>query len=154
MIGGMPIPAKNAEPAEVERYLSEVPREERLRAMAKLTPRQLVEVVFAWMLNRKPENAQKLAGHAGVYRFELEDFRDGVWTIEVVAGRFVVRQGEPARVDFGVAMHIDDFEDIQRGEVEPKRAFMAGKIKTQGDMGAAMRLGMLLYGDKIQKLIR
>lgn len=150
----MSTPSRTATVAEIEQFLSATPREERFRAMAKLTPRQLVEAVFPWMLNRKPENAQKLANHTGLFRFELEDVRDGVWTIELAAGRFSVRSGEPARVDFGVTLHIDDFEDIQRGDLEPKRAFMGGKIKTQGDMGAAMRIGMAIYGEKIQKLIR
>lgn len=150
----MTTPGRDATIEEVQAFLAATPREERLRAWAKLTPRQLVEAVFPWMLNRKPENAQKLANHSGLFRFELEDVRDGVWTIELTGGRFSVRSGEPARVDFGVTMHIDDFEDIQRGDLEPKRAFMGGKIKTQGDMGAAMRIGIALYGEKIQKLIR
>lgn len=154
MMRAMSHPAKSATPEEITAYLAATPRAELLKAIAKLTPRQLVEVVFPWVFNHKPATAERLAGATGVFRFELEDFRDGVWTIELADGRFAVRPGEPPRVDFGVIMHIDDFEDIQRFELEPKDAFLKGKIRTQGDMGAAFRIGTLLYGEKIKRFIR
>ena len=145
---------RNSTPAEVRAFMDTCPREERVGIGRKLRPIQLVEGVLPWFLNRKPDNATKLAGQTGVFRFEVEGDRGGVWTIELANGLFAVRAGEPVNSEFGVALHIDDFEDIVRGELEAGKAFLKGKVKTQGDMGIAMRIGMLMYGDKVKKLLR
>ncbi|HHL22303.1 MAG TPA: SCP2 sterol-binding domain-containing protein [Aliiroseovarius sp.] len=38
----------------------------------------------------------------------------------------------------------EDFEAMMNGELNPTTAFMTGKLKVDGDMGAAMRLGSTL----------
>ena len=38
----------------------------------------------------------------------------------------------------------EDFEAMMNGELNPTTAFMTGKLKVDGDMGAAMRLGSAL----------
>jgi putative sterol carrier protein len=145
---------RNSTPEEVRDFMETCPREQRLTIGRKLRPKQLIEGVFPWFLNRKPANAEKLAGQTGAFRFEIEGDRGGVWAIELANGRFSVRAGEPANPDFGAALHIDDFEDIVRGDLDPGKAFLKGKVRTQGDMGVPMRIGMLLYGDKVKKFLR
>ena len=38
----------------------------------------------------------------------------------------------------------DTFQELFDGELDPTAAFMTGKIKIDGDMGVAMKLGQLL----------
>ena len=38
----------------------------------------------------------------------------------------------------------EDFQAMMEGELNPTTAFMTGKLKVDGDMGAAMRLGSTL----------
>ncbi len=38
----------------------------------------------------------------------------------------------------------DTFQDILSGDLNPTGAFMAGKLKVDGDMGVAMKLGAIL----------
>lgn len=38
----------------------------------------------------------------------------------------------------------ETFEGIMSGDVNPTAAFMSGKLKVDGDMGVAMKLGALL----------
>jgi putative sterol carrier protein len=38
----------------------------------------------------------------------------------------------------------DVFQDILAGDLDPTAAFMTGRLKVEGDMGMAMRLGSLL----------
>lgn len=49
---------------------------------------------------------------------------------------------EPAEVT--MSAEPDVFRSILDGETNPTTAFMTGKLKVDGDMGAAMRLGSVL----------
>ena len=39
---------------------------------------------------------------------------------------------------------METFHEMFEGELDPTAAFMTGKIKIDGDMGVAMKLGQLL----------
>ena len=38
----------------------------------------------------------------------------------------------------------DVFQDIMAGDLDPTSAFMSGRLRIEGDMGAAMRLSSVL----------
>lgn len=46
--------------------------------------------------------------------------------------------------DVTMTASADTFEDILAGALNPAAAFMSGKLKLDGDMGTAMRLGSVL----------
>ena len=51
-----------------------------------------------------------------------------------------MRRGiEPAQCT--VTMSDDDFLAMTSGTISPRRAFMSGKLKIDGNMGLAMKLG-------------
>ena len=59
------------------------------------------------------------------------------------------RGGQGARAgdetaDVTLTASRETFEGIMDGSVNPTMAFMTGKLKVDGDMGAAMRLGSAL----------
>ncbi len=51
-------------------------------------------------------------------------------------------EGEEA--DVTMTANADTFQDILAGTLNPTMAFMSGKLKLDGDMGTAMKLGSAL----------
>ena len=50
---------------------------------------------------------------------------------------------EDAAADCTVKVSLEDFDKLMSRKLDPTTAFMMGKIKIEGDMGVAMRLGKL-----------
>ena len=81
----------------------------------------------------------KLAGGAfdGSAKFVIED--EGALTLDADG----VRAGDrPA--DVTLSADTETFEAILSGDLNPTTAFMSGRLKIDGDMGAALRLGSVL----------
>ena len=76
-------------------------------------------------------------GFDGSVKFEIED--QGV--IRVVDGAVTTDDGD---ADCTISAAADTFQELFDGELDPTAAFMTGKIKIDGDMGVAMKLGSLL----------
>ncbi|WP_316014261.1 SCP2 sterol-binding domain-containing protein [Roseobacter sp. HKCCA0434] len=51
---------------------------------------------------------------------------------------------EDGEADCTLTSDADTFQDILSGELNPTSAFMGGKLKVDGDMGLAMKLGSVL----------
>ena len=54
-----------------------------------------------------------------------------------------VRAGDDA-ADVTLTASVETFQGIIEGDVNPTMAFMSGKLKVEGDMGVAMKLGAAL----------
>ena len=82
----------------------------------------------------------KLAGMSNSYLFDIEGA--GKWTVSVDDGKVSVPEGgEDA--DAVISASEATFEKIVSGEQNPTSAYMTGKLKIKGDMGAAMKLQKL-----------
>lgn len=77
------------------------------------------------------------AGFDGSVKFEL--IGEGV--IRIVDGAVTTEDGD---ADCTITADPDTFKDMFEGEIDPTAAYMTGKIKVDGDMGVAMKLGQLL----------
>lgn len=89
-----------------------------------------------------PERADtsQTAGMNHSYAFDIEGA--GQWTVKVADGNVTVDQGA-GEADVTIATSQDVFEKIIAGEQNPTAAYMTGKLKLKGDMGAAMKLQKL-----------
>ena len=67
----------------------------------------------------------------------------GVWTVTVTDGGVEVTEGDTGGSDVTISSSAENFERILSGEQKAERAYMTGKIKIKGDMGAAMKLQKL-----------
>lgn len=76
-------------------------------------------------------------GFDGSVKFDIED--EGV--IRIVDGAVTTDDGD---ADCTITASMDTFQDMFSGDLDPTAAFMTGKIKIDGDMGVAMKLGQLL----------
>jgi putative sterol carrier protein len=82
----------------------------------------------------------KTAGMNNSYLFDIEGA--GQWKVDVRDGKVDVSQGGDD-ADTTIVTSEDDFMRIVRGEQNPTTAYMTGKLKIKGDMGAAMKLQKL-----------
>src|SRR2546428_12094960 len=85
-------------------------------------------------------DASKTAGMTNSYLFDIEGA--GKWTVRVEDGNVSVTEGgEDA--DAVITTSDETFEKIISGDHNPTSAYMTGKLKVKGDMGAAMKLQKL-----------
>ena len=82
----------------------------------------------------------KLAGVDTTYLFEVDGA--GNWLVEIHDGHLHVSEGS-GEADCIISASEDTFLKIASGEQNPTSAYMTGKLKVKGDMGAAMKLQKL-----------
>ena len=85
-------------------------------------------------------DADKTAGMNNSYLFDIEGA--GQWLVTVQDGAVSVAEGG-GEADTTITTTEDSFMAIVRGEQNPTTAYMTGKLKIKGDMGAAMKLQKL-----------
>ena len=85
-------------------------------------------------------DASKTAGMNNSYLFDIEGA--GKWKVDVNDGKVSVSEGG-ADADAVISTNEETFEQIASGEENPTSAYMTGKLKVKGDMGAAMKLQKL-----------
>jgi putative sterol carrier protein len=82
----------------------------------------------------------KTAGMTNSYLFDIDGA--GRWLVDVNDGKVNVTEGGEG-ADTTLSISEDNFMQIVRGELNPTTAYMTGKLKVKGDMGAAMKLQKL-----------
>ncbi len=82
----------------------------------------------------------KTAGMNNSYVFAIDGA--GTWTVRVSDGGVTVEDGDTGG-DCTIAASAETFEKVMKGEQNPTAAYMSGKLKIKGDMGAAMKLQKL-----------
>ena len=82
----------------------------------------------------------KTAGMNNSYLFEIDGA--GTWKVDVQDGSVKVTEGT-ADADVTITTSEETFEKIVSGEQNATSAYMTGKLKVKGDMGAAMKLQKL-----------
>ena len=83
----------------------------------------------------------KTTGMNNSYCFDIEGA--GQWTVKVTDGNVSVQDGLEDAADCTISASQEIFEKIIAGEQNPPSAYMTGKLKIKGDMGAAMKLQKL-----------
>jgi putative sterol carrier protein len=89
-----------------------------------------------------PERADpaKTAGMSNTYVFDVEGV--GQWTVAVEDGAVQVTEGA-GEADCTISATEDTLVKIASGQANATTAYMTGKLKIQGDMGAALKLQKL-----------
>jgi putative sterol carrier protein len=82
----------------------------------------------------------KTAGMTNSYLFDIDGA--GQWKVDVDDGKISVTEGG-GDADVTLAASEETFQKIVDGEMNPTSAYMTGKLKIKGDMGAAMKLQKL-----------
>jgi putative sterol carrier protein len=82
----------------------------------------------------------KTAGMTNSYVFEIDGA--GTWRVDVDDGAVKVAEGG-GDADATIAASEETFQQIASGDLNATTAYMTGKLKVRGDMGAAMKLSRL-----------
>jgi putative sterol carrier protein len=82
----------------------------------------------------------KTAGMTNSYVFDIDGA--GSWKVDVDDGNVKVTEGG-GDADATITASEETFEQIASGDLNPTTAYMTGKLKIKGDMGAAMKLQKL-----------
>ena len=82
----------------------------------------------------------KTAGMNNSYLFDIDGA--GTWKVDVEDGNVKVMEGAQD-ADVTITTSEETFDKIVSGEQNATSAYMTGKLKVKGDMGAAMRLQKL-----------
>jgi putative sterol carrier protein len=82
----------------------------------------------------------KTAGMTNSYVFEIEGA--GTWKVDVQDGSVSVTEGDGV-ADATISASEETFGQIASGDLNATTAYMTGKLKIKGDMGAAMKLQKL-----------
>ena len=99
---------------------------------------ETVQDFFANLPSRA--DASKTAGMSNSFLFDIDGA--GQWKVDVDDGAVTVTEGT-GDADVVISPSEETFEKIVAGEVNPTSAYMTGKLKIKGDMGAAMKLQKL-----------
>ena len=78
----------------------------------------------------------KTAGMNNSYLFDIDGA--GTWFVRVADGKVNVSEGEQD-ADAVITASEETFEKLVSGDQNPTSAYMTGKLKVKGDMGAAMK---------------
>ncbi len=79
----------------------------------------------------------RIEGMNNTYAFDIEGA--GTWTVAIADGSITVTEGA-GDADCTFSASEESFAKIVAGEQNPTTAYMTGKLKIKGDMGAAMKL--------------
>ena len=101
---------------------------------------KVFEENIAGRLERKPELAEQIGAK---YKFEVTGDGGGTWLVDLSEGSGSVSAGD-GDADCHITVDSADFLAIINGELNGQMAFMSGKLKVQGDMMLAMKLGSIL----------
>lgn len=82
----------------------------------------------------------KTAGMTNSYIFEIDGA--GTWKVDVDDGKVSVAEGGDD-ADATLSASEETFQKIASGDLNATTAYMTGKLKVKGDMGAAMKLSRL-----------
>jgi len=85
-------------------------------------------------------DTSKTAGMTNSYLFDIEGA--GQWKVDVDDGTITVTEGG-GDADATISTSEETFQKIIEGDQNPTSAYMTGKLKVKGDMGAAMKLQKL-----------
>jgi putative sterol carrier protein len=79
----------------------------------------------------------RIEGMNNTYVFDIDGA--GTWTVAIADGNITVTEGA-GDADCIFSATEETFEKIASGEQNATTAYMTGKLKIKGDMGAAMKL--------------
>ena len=83
-----------------------------------------------------------IAGVEHAYLFDVKG--EGRWLVDIRDGKVTVTESPDGEGDVQFSMSGDTFDRITARKQNPMVAYMTGKVKVTGDIGAAMHLQDIL----------
>jgi putative sterol carrier protein len=83
------------------------------------------------------------ARYKAIYKFVLTGEEESTWSVDLTQEPAAIRE-EDERAHCVLTLPSTVFLDIVNGRLSGGKAFATGKLKVQGDVGLALKLGALL----------
>lgn len=96
--------------------------------------RDMMEAMPGAFLPEKAGNGKALI------QLALTGQEAGGWVVDIAEGKCDVREGQVENPDVTVTMDAGDFMALFNNQLNPVSAFMSGKIKVAGNVGAVMQM--------------
>lgn len=108
-----------------------------------MTETQTVDSVFEEMEGKF--RGDKAGDMNATFQFNITGDGGGVWNARIADGAANVSKGEAENPTVTITSASEDWVKIVNGSLNPQMAFMTGKLKVQGDLGLATKLGTLFF---------
>jgi putative sterol carrier protein len=100
--------------------------------------------IFAKINERVTGDPEKSKELDSVYQFHVTGDDPGDWVVDLKEAK--VYEGSADAADCTITIADSDFQGLYDGSVPGPQLFMMGKLKIEGNMGLAMKLGSVLGG--------
>lgn len=104
-----------------------------------LTAKEIFLEKLKAKIEENPDNAKAVNA---VYQFEVTGDNPSTWSVDLI--NLSISEGAAENPGCTVTISESDLSDIVEGSLNPQMAFMSGKLKVEGDMGLALKLGNVL----------
>lgn len=109
--------------------------------MAEIKVGQIIEGKVSKRLIERPDVAKGIGVAVAI---ELSGADAGRWVIDCSKEPATVRADSSTHAVTTISMDAEVFEKMAKGELDPQTAFLTGKVKVDGNLGVAIKLGDLL----------
>lgn len=109
--------------------------------MAEKTPKELIEEKIVPWLQSRLHHTQEIEG---MIQFDITGPSGGQWTVDCSSSPVRITTGETPSSSCRIEISDSDFVRLMSGELSPQIAFVTGKLRVQGDLSVALKLGKLL----------
>lgn len=107
------------------------------------TPKSFFEEKLPSNLAKDPSGTASIDA---IYQFNVDGDDGGTWVVDLTKDADWVSSGASDDAQCTINIAGSDLVDIVEGRLNGMQAFMMGKLKIEGDMGLAMKLGNILGG--------
>lgn len=112
-----------------------------MSAMNTMSTKSIIEEKIAKKLNERTDLAKSISVPVAI---ELLGEGGGRWLIDFTKKPALVEAGSNAPAKTTISMDAEVFNQLAAGEIDPQTAFLMGKVRVEGDLGLAIKLGQLL----------
>lgn len=117
---------------------------ERKKPAKKTTQKAVSDALFLHVKKHLKLNAQYIKPNNGLFQFIVTGEVATNWKIDLNKSPGVVRRGKAKTPDVTFTIADEHLIRIGRGELNLQTAFIQGRLKLDGDMSKAMKLGTIL----------
>lgn len=106
-----------------------------------MTAREFIEGKLAARLKERPGIAK---GIGAVVAIALTGEGGGRWVLDLTKEPAAIASDQTTPAATTISMAVEVFEQMAGGGLDPQMAFLTGKVKVDGNLGIAIKLGQLL----------
>lgn len=101
--------------------------------------------IFTQVIPEKLKSrADTVSSMDAVYEFNVTGEQGGLWSVDFTQPGGHVSKGSTGKAGCTITIADKDLSDIVEGNLNSQMAFMTGKLKVDGNIGLALKLGNIL----------